>query len=81
MAAGLCWGLGSVVYRVAVIATSPINVNLVKLLYLIIATSPFAWRRRLKVRRRALLLALLGGLIGLGAEKLLSSSGAYPAAT
>ena len=67
VAAGLCWGLGSVVYRVAVIATSPINVNLVKLLYLIIATSPFAWRRRLKVRRQALLLALLGGLIGLGA--------------
>jgi len=67
VAAGLCWGLGSVVYRVAVITASPVNVNLVKLLYLMMATSPFAWRGRLRVGRRALLLALLGGLMGLGA--------------
>lgn len=66
VAAGLCWGLGSVVYRVAVYAVDPVNVNLVKLAYLIIVTSPFAWRGKLRVGRQALFFALLGGLMGLG---------------
>ncbi|MCX8204201.1 MAG: DMT family transporter [Candidatus Nezhaarchaeota archaeon] len=64
--AGVCWGLGSVVYRVAVYAVDPINVNLVKLIYLFIAMAPFAWRGRFRVSRRGLQYALLGGLVGLG---------------
>jgi len=66
VAAGLCWGLGSVVYRVAVAAVDPVNVNLVKLAFLIAVTSPFAWRSRLRVGKEALGCAFLGGLMGLG---------------
>lgn len=64
--AGVCWGLGSVMYRAAVYTVDPINVNLIKLVFLSIVASPFAWMGRSKVRGKALRYALLGGLAGLG---------------
>ncbi|MEM4700451.1 MAG: DMT family transporter, partial [Candidatus Nezhaarchaeales archaeon] len=66
VSAGVCWGLGSVIYRAAVYTVDPIIVNLVKLMYLFIAALPFAWMSRSKISGRGLRYALLGGLAGLG---------------
>jgi len=66
IATGICWGLGAIVYKVAVYTVKPINVNLVKLAYLIAIAAPFAWRARFKIARKSLLSAFLGGLMGLG---------------
>lgn len=64
--AGLSWGLGSVVFKVAVINVDPLIVNVIKLIYLLLIMSPFIVRLKVKLIKEYLAYALLGGLFGLG---------------
>lgn len=64
--AGVCWGLGSVIYRAAVYTVDPLIVNLIKLAYLFVVALPFAWMGRSKISSKGARYALLGGLAGLG---------------
>ncbi len=75
LGASLSWGLGVLAAKVAAEEAGPLQLNIVKLLVILVLLAPYAAPRAARATRTGLWWVMLGGILGIGVGDLLFYAG------